>query len=143
MYSKGGFLMDLGEKLLYLRKKKGLSQEQLAAQVTVSRQAVSKWELGEAIPDTENVIQLTKIFEVSADFLLNNEIDIPVVSAIEKETAADSKLAMLKDTLTDDEYKLAKKVFKDRQEGNKKTQWWFLIAIFIEALIVIYFIFLS
>jgi transcriptional regulator with XRE-family HTH domain len=134
--------MDLGEKLLYLRKKKGLSQEQLAAQVTVSRQAISKWELGEAIPDTENVIQLTKIFEVSADFLLNNEIDIPLVSVMEKEAADDSKLAMLKDTLTDDEYKLAKKVFKDRQEGNKKTQWWFLIAIFIEALVIIYLVFL-
>ncbi len=48
--------MTLGEKLLYLRKTKGLSQEQLASEVTVSRQAISKWELGESMPDTENVI---------------------------------------------------------------------------------------
>jgi len=64
--------MTLGEKLLQLRKSKGLSQEQLAVQITVSRQAISKWELGEAMPDTDNVVQLSKIFNVSTDYLLND-----------------------------------------------------------------------
>ena len=67
--------MKLGEKLQQLRKKSGLSQEQLAAQLTVSRQAVSKWELNEAMPDTENVIQLSRIFGVSCDYLLRDEIE--------------------------------------------------------------------
>ena len=67
--------MKLGEKLQQLRKKSGLSQEQLAAQLTVSRQAVSKWELSEAMPDTENVIQLSRIFGVSCDYLLRDEVD--------------------------------------------------------------------
>ena len=67
--------MKLGEKLQQLRKKSGLSQEQLAAQLTVSRQAVSKWELDDAMPDTENVIQLSRIFGVSCDYLLLEEVD--------------------------------------------------------------------
>lgn len=74
--------MTFGEKLLFLRKIKGLSQEQLAAQVTVSRQAVSKWELGEAMPDTENILQISKLFGVTTDYLLDNARDI--VTGIEE-----------------------------------------------------------
>ena len=73
----------LGDKIHQLRKVKGLSQEELASQLTVSRQAISKWELGESVPDTENVVQLSKLFGVSTDFLLNDEYesdtDIPAV----------------------------------------------------------------
>ncbi|MDR0898354.1 MAG: helix-turn-helix domain-containing protein [Oscillospiraceae bacterium] len=65
--------MTFGEKLQSLRKQKGLSQEQLAAQMTVSRQAVSKWELGESMPDTENIIQLSRLFAVTTDYLLHEE----------------------------------------------------------------------
>lgn len=75
--------MTFGEKLQSLRKQKGMSQEQLASQLTVSRQAVSKWELDSSLPDTENVVQLSKLFEVSIDYLLYDEIesngDIPAV----------------------------------------------------------------
>jgi len=73
----------LGDKIHHLRKVKGLSQEELASQLTVSRQAISKWELGESVPDTENVVQLSKTFNVSTDYLLNDEYegdkDIPAV----------------------------------------------------------------
>lgn len=69
--------MKLGEKLQQLRKKSGLSQEQLAARLSVSRQAVSKWELNETVPDTENVIQLARMFGVSCDYLLREEVDEP------------------------------------------------------------------
>lgn len=67
--------MTLGEKLQQLRKSKSMSQEQLATQLTVSRQAISKWELGESMPDTHNIIQLSKLFEVSTDYLLHDEIE--------------------------------------------------------------------
>ena len=67
--------MKLGEKLQQLRKRSGLSQEQLASRLAVSRQAVSKWELDETMPDTENVIQLSRIFGVSCDYLLREEVD--------------------------------------------------------------------
>lgn len=63
----------MGEKLQTLRKSRGWSQEQLAAEVHVSRQALSKWELGTAVPDTENVLQLADIFDVSTDFLLKDD----------------------------------------------------------------------
>jgi transcriptional regulator with XRE-family HTH domain len=65
----------LGEKIHKLRKGNGLSQEELASKLTVSRQSISKWELGESVPDTEHVVQLSKLFEVSTDFLLNDEYD--------------------------------------------------------------------
>ena len=66
----------LGEKIHQLRKAKGLSQEQLASQLTISRQAISKWELGEAMPDTDNIVQLSKLFGVSTDYLLDDDIKI-------------------------------------------------------------------
>ena len=69
--------MKLGEKLQRLRKQNGLSQEQLAGQLTVSRQAVSKWELDETMPDTDNVVQLSRLFGVSCDYLLRDEVDEP------------------------------------------------------------------
>ncbi len=67
--------MTFGEKLQQLRKKEGWTQEALAERITVSRQALSKWELGTAIPDTENVLQISKLFGVSIDYLLNDNYD--------------------------------------------------------------------
>ena len=63
----------LGKKIQQLRKENGMSQEELASKLTISRQAISKWELGESMPDTENIVQLSKLFNVSTDYLLNDE----------------------------------------------------------------------
>lgn len=75
--------MNFGEKLQKLRKEKGWSQEELAQRIDVSRQALSKWELDAAVPDTKNVLQLSKLFGVSTDYLLNDAYesdgDIPAV----------------------------------------------------------------
>ena len=60
----------LGERLYELRKGKGLSQEALANKLCVSRQAVSKWELGESLPDTENLIAISLLFDTSLDDLV-------------------------------------------------------------------------
>ena len=62
--------MTFGEKLQALRKARGWSQEELATQVNVSRQALSKWESGASVPDTENVVALSRLFGVSTDYLL-------------------------------------------------------------------------
>ena len=77
------------EKLIKLRKQAGLSQEQLAEKLNVSRQAVSRWENGETMPETAKVIQLGKLFEVSLDYLLTDETEKtpPVVGAPEVEGA--------------------------------------------------------
>lgn len=64
--------MTLGEKLQKLRRERGMSQDQLAELLGVSRQAVSKWERDEAVPDTEKVIRLSEIFSVSIDYLLKD-----------------------------------------------------------------------
>lgn len=62
--------MTIGEKIALRRRTAGLSQEALAAQLGVSRQAVSRWETDESLPDTEKIAQLCRIFGVSADDLL-------------------------------------------------------------------------
>jgi len=75
--------MTFGEKLQNLRKARGWSQEELAEQIGVSRQALSKWELGTSLADTENVLKLSRLFGVSTDYLLYDEYesdrDIPAV----------------------------------------------------------------
>ena len=69
--------MTLGKKLQLLRKARGMSQEQLAEELDVSRQAVSKWELDATLPDTANVVALSKIFGVTTDYLLVEENEEP------------------------------------------------------------------
>ena len=65
--------MNLGEKIFKLRKEKGLSQEALAEQIGTTRQAISKWENNQGFPETEKLLHLSNIFEVSTDFLLKDE----------------------------------------------------------------------
>lgn len=67
--------MNIGNKISKCRKKSGMSQEALAAELGISRQAVSRWERGESIPDTEKIISLCTIFHVSADYLLFDEME--------------------------------------------------------------------
>lgn len=69
--------MELSKKLVQLRKKKGLTQMELAEALNVSRQAISRWEVGEAIPSTENLAYLSQLYGVSVDFILNDKEDIP------------------------------------------------------------------
>ena len=65
--------MKLAEKLFELRKEKGWSQEKLAEQINVSRQSISKWESGQVLPEIEKIIELSKIFQVTTDYLLLDE----------------------------------------------------------------------
>ena len=65
--------IEIANKLLRLRKEKGLSQEQLAQKLGISRQAISKWERAEASPDTDNLIELAKHYDISLDELLLHE----------------------------------------------------------------------
>ena len=67
--------MKLAEKLVYLRKKQGLSQLTLAEMMKVSRQAVSRWETGIAVPSAENLKYLGDLYDVSLDYLFNDDVD--------------------------------------------------------------------
>lgn len=81
--------MTLGEKLKTLRASRGLSQEQLAAELNVSRQAVSKWECGDAAPDLDKLRAICAYFGVTTDHLIwENEEDAPKVAVPEKERAS-------------------------------------------------------
>lgn len=67
--------MILADKIISLRKKCGWSQEDLADQLGVSRQSVSKWESGMSIPDLEKIVKMSSLFGVSTDYLLKDEIE--------------------------------------------------------------------
>jgi len=64
--------MTIGEKIQTLRKQYGMSQEQLADALNISRQAVSKWENNESQPDIENLIEISNMFSVSTDYLIKD-----------------------------------------------------------------------
>ena len=80
--------MKLSDKILTLRKRGGMSQEELAEKLNVSRQAVSRWELGSAQPDANNILQISKLFGVTADYLLNDDSsdnDLPNVKKVRED----------------------------------------------------------
>lgn len=82
-------MMTINEKLLRLRKERGWSQEDAAGRLGISRQALSRWELGSAVPDGNNLLLLSRLYGVSTDYLLKDELEsdpllqpvIPAVSA--------------------------------------------------------------
>lgn len=71
--------MNLAEKIQLLRKKHGLSQENLAEVCHVSRQSISKWEADIALPETDKLLLLSKIFQVSIDVLLKDELTLNAI----------------------------------------------------------------
>lgn len=73
--------MTINEKISVLRRNLGMSQDELAEKLDVSRQSVSKWESGKSLPETDKVLALSKLFNVSADFLLDDEEEFATVVA--------------------------------------------------------------
>ncbi|MDY6308835.1 MAG: helix-turn-helix transcriptional regulator, partial [Oribacterium sp.] len=81
--------MILAEKIVNLRKQAGWSQEELAEKLGVSRQAVSKWESAQSIPDLNKVLLLSEVFSVSTDYLLKDDSDVPGEVLTETKTVMD------------------------------------------------------
>ena len=79
--------MIFADKLIQLRKKSGWSQEELAEQMDVSRQSVSKWEGAQSVPDLEKMVRLSKLFGVSTDYLLKDEIEEADGAPVEEESS--------------------------------------------------------
>lgn len=73
--------MSLPEKLLSLRKQNGFTQMELAEKLHVSRQAISRWEVGAAAPSTENLKELSALYDVSVDYLLGDHAEAIVVAS--------------------------------------------------------------
>ena len=82
--------MKLNEKLVHLRKEKRLTQLELAEAIQVSRQAVSKWEVGAAVPSTENLKYLGSLYDVPLEYLLYDDAPEPtrVILELDKEESA-------------------------------------------------------
>ena len=72
--------MTLGQKLKEIRKRFGLSQESLAEIMNVSRQAITKWESDEGLPDVSNLQELSKVFNLTVDYLLDDDNSLPSLS---------------------------------------------------------------
>jgi len=84
--------MIFGENLVRLRKRKGVSQEQLAEVLGITRQTISKWELNQSTPDLQYTVQISEYFNVSLDYLIKGEETIVTdVSKQEKEDDCDKK----------------------------------------------------
>lgn len=82
--------MILADKIIDLRKKNGWSQEELAEQLSVSRQSVSKWESGMSVPDLNKIIAMSELFGVSTDYLLKDELEAPTPSETEGKDSSSS-----------------------------------------------------
>ena len=81
--------MNLSEKIAALRKRQGMSQEDLAVKLNVSRQTISRWENGAVVPDAYNIFEISKSFGVTSDYLLNDDFDsdadLPQIREVKKD----------------------------------------------------------
>lgn len=89
--------MILADKISLLRKQNGWSQEELAEQLGVSRQSVSKWELGAAIPDLERIVKMSSLFGVSTDYLLKDEVEETPGPAVEVTESGNARSVSLEE----------------------------------------------
>ena len=111
----------LGNKLYELRKKAGLSQEELAEKLSVSRQAVSKWECGESLPDTEKLIAISKFYSVSLDELVGNELakSEPVQETAIQEEPTQTPNEEQGETVEE----IIEPTFEEEEEGDEEGAW--------------------
>ena len=86
--------MNISERLQELRKKEGYSQEQVAEMLGLSRQAISKWESGQGKPEIDNIIKLTEIYHVSADYILLGTEKVSVPAPEKKKLSHEYKKAI-------------------------------------------------
>ena len=104
-------IMEFNNKLYELRKQTGFSQEELANRLNVSRQTVSKWEVGESSPDMEKLVAISELFDISLDELVLNKVvkkEEPSEQIVKSELYSDIK----EHVLTEDNKKKAKKGLK-------------------------------
>ena len=106
--------MKLEEKLISLRKEKGLSQMKLAEMMNVSRQAISRWEVGATVPSTDNLKFLGNLYGVSLEYLLHDDAPKP----------------------NQNETPMQKRII-EKQESRRKTAFVVLVAVLAVAVIVL------
>lgn len=116
--------MRLEEKLTVLRKESGYTQLDLAEKVRVSRQAISKWETGRALPSAENLKYLSELFGVSVDYLLNDDMT-EEPKPKEQEPAPEPQT---------EEPQTEEAVFPEKEKG-KPVRWKYITALLLAVLL--------
>ena len=130
--------MNIAEKIKKKKKKKGISQEELANKLNTSRQAVSKWENNQSTPDLEKLVALSKYFNVTTDYLLTDSIE----TSINNNSQCESNIEFqeLKSEVTEDEYQYA----INEAKKKKHFSYWVIVAvpfIMILAVLICYYCF--
>lgn len=118
--------MILADKIIQLRKKAGWSQEELAEQLGVTRQSVSKWEGAQSVPDLEKVLQLSSLFHVTTDYLLKDDAE-------EAETAAGSPDSALRRVTMEE----ASAFLEARAKAAPKIAWATFLCVISPVLLII------
>ena len=130
--------MNIGEKIVFLRKKKGISQEELAHELNTSRQAISKWENNQSTPDLEKLVALSKYFHVTTDYLLMDKVETTVNDNSHCEV--NIEFERLKEEVSEKEYQYA----IDESKKKKHFFYWFLVIfplVMILAVLLYYYCF--
>ena len=113
--------MNLSEKIFKLRKANGLSQDELADKLNVSRQAISKWETDQSVPELDNILALAKVFNLTTDYLLQPNVTDDLIL----------KTAMLE-----------KQQQEIIQKQHKRNKWQFLVISCMSAIVVMFILML-
>ena len=106
--------MNISQKILLQRKKKGISQEDLANALNVSRQAVSKWESSQSVPDMDKIVALSSYFNITTDYLLNDEIE--TIDGADNYSSKNVDMQMLNKELSENDFQ------NIRYEAEKKLK---------------------
>ena len=126
--------MNISQKILLQRKKKGISQEDLANALNVSRQAVSKWESSQSVPDMDKIVALSSYFNITTDYLLKDEIE--TIDGADNYSSKNVDMQMLNKELSENDFQN----IRYEAEKKKHTSYWLLIiAPFIMILIIFIF----
>lgn len=114
--------MQFSEKLLYLRTKSGISQEELAQRLGVSRQAISKWEVGDSVPELMKVIEISKMFNITIDCLVKDELDVASDGSVEKRVIDFLNAAKNMNQISDNLIEIARDGIIDAEEKKQLVE---------------------
>lgn len=123
----GVLKMNIGEKIFYLRTSKGFSQEEMADELIISRQTISKWELGMAVPDTDKIVAISRMFKVTTDFLLFDEYGIDNLSNLDRVVIKFLNCAKDMESISDELVEIAKDGVIDESEKVRLNEMMSLV----------------
>ncbi|MGB4939174.1 MAG: helix-turn-helix transcriptional regulator [Blautia wexlerae] len=126
--------MNISQKILLQRKKKGISQEDLANALNVSRQAVSKWESSQSVPDMDKIVALSSYFNITTDYLLKDEIE--TIDGADNYSSKNVDMQMLNKELSENDFQ---NILYEAEKKKHTSYWLLIIAPFIMILIIFIF----